>query len=318
MADLNVYYQCKKYCVYSALNVSTVVTTRAQNINKNGIKFNADVDVNFSSKNAIPDVWRYVIKIDSKGNASIMPNLNTPETCTQIECKHKRINSDYNSDVEIIHCLHSKCNKCNNCQLPIIVLLLESPHEKEYDTAFYSKAPAQGKSKGAAGGAIENYIEKVISIIIDKYLSKFGNSPLIFGQKYRLVITNPVPHQCSLYHLYHTKLDDKHKLAKVLRNQIWLNLWNLTIFKNNFGFKPLKKKFKNKITDYEPKLIINACTKGNIDKYDTTNLQKIVTNFLTINTFYPIVECYHPAMNWVTGSTNKGKKRKDFAIDPIR
>ena len=118
---------------------------------------------------------------------------------------------------------------------PKIVLILESPHKKEYQSGN-PIAPTQGST----GTRIKN---SVLSII-----HAHGNLELPVGD-YDLIICNPVQFQASLYAIHNTSLTNP--AASQLRNKAWHAIYAQE--KNNFFAR---------LTSYSPTVIINACTAG--------------------------------------------------------
>ncbi len=149
-------------------------------------------------------------------------------------------------------------------ELKTIVLLLESPHEHEYDSNNMPKAPAQGTT----GDNIEKYITSVIKELIDLDEKVFDECV------YRLIISNPIQYQASLFMYHNKKLKDEYS---TLRNQVWREIWKVN---------EIKKDFKDRMDLYKPSLIINACT---------YSLQKKVTDYLLSEKYSNIYTTYHPS-----------------------
>lgn len=135
-------------------------------------------------------------------------------------------NSDYKDDIV-------KSNE----NIKSIIIILESPHQYEYNDKFEPKAPAQGKT----GEGIEFYIELIIYHLIKR------EGITLDDDKYNVIICNPVQYQASLYHLHNNSIEGKYK---TLRNNVWKKLFD----------DETKKDFIDRVKSYKPKLIINACT----------------------------------------------------------
>lgn len=140
------------------------------------------------------------------------------------------------------------CSKFIDKNLPkqnqnICLLIIESPHKEEYcrGSEFVPVAPAQGKT----GENIEKYFCKIVNA--NDEIKK------LFTDNMQLVICNPVQFQTSLYELHRYPTLKKYAEVKA---QIWYELFE------NYGEK---EKFIERIREYEPKIIINACT-GLINK----------------------------------------------------
>lgn len=145
-----------------------------------------------------------------------------------------------------------------------IVLLLESPHQFEYDKYNNPIAPAQGTT----GDNIDKNIINVIAEIIVVHGSVLSEGD------YRIIICNPIQYQTSLFMYHNQKLKDEYA---TLRNQVWRKLWEN---------ENVKEDFKKRMDLYKPCLIINACTYA---------LQEKVTNYLINNKYSNIYTTYHPS-----------------------
>ncbi len=123
--------------------------------------------------------------------------------------------------------------------IPIIVIILESPHKDEFDLNFSPKGPAQGVTGVQLCEKLEGVINKHLSILN------------LTEEEYKIAIINPVPVQTSLYHLIQSPLNKSE--INNLRDTIWGILWSDEALK-------LKLKFINLISDPNVNTIINACT----------------------------------------------------------
>jgi hypothetical protein len=120
-----------------------------------------------------------------------------------------------------------------------IVMILESPHEHEYGTSdgrLVPRAPAQG----ATGRSIETLVDWVQRKNI---ASKSWKHPFI--------ITNPVPWQCSMFHLHERPLESDE--GKRLRNWCWRLLWRKGHCVQRSFLSHLNEYYRNGV-------LINACT----------------------------------------------------------
>lgn len=148
--------------------------------------------------------------------------------------KHKN-NKFVNSNFNDYYCTYDN-------QIKSIILILESPHKDEYcnlNNIYTPIAPAQGKT----GNRIKNNISIVVNELIN---NEIYNSKLSDG-KYRIIICNPVQFQTSLDYLHNKGI------IKSLRDIVWNEIFNQEKVKDNFY---------NRISEYCPKLIINACTES--------------------------------------------------------
>lgn len=179
----------------------------------------------FSEDYKVPNVCRYrLVKTD--GEYNLLPN------------EAKKIYSSAFNDIKI------DGEFLEENKLPVIILILESPHKDEYDYTpnLTPKAPAQG----VTGTQICEKFEKIINNHLDELELK--------DTEYRILIINPIPYQTSLYYCH------QKGLIKNIRDFVWETLWE------NGGYK---SDFINILTNIEPDVVINACTKdfkNNIDE----------------------------------------------------
>ena len=150
------------------------------------------------------------------------------------------------------------------CHLPTIVLLLESPHGDEYDKSNKPIAPAMGTT----GRNLDNCLGWVLSQIRGRI---FNGS--------RIIISNPVQFQTSLHMILGGKMNGEVKVP------VWNALWHRQYVKGCFV---------SRMANYNPYLVINACTGGQ----DENGLKRIVTGFLKKKGICrEIYEINHP-VNW--------------------
>ncbi len=147
-----------------------------------------------------------------------------------------------------------------------IIIILESPHEKEYDKGLIPIAPAQGNT----GVNIKNKICNVLNEIPEK------DKELLNGSEYRLLIINPVPFQTSLFELHGKSIKG---MYKTLRNNVWKTLW--------FHKKELKTDFKTNILNSNPVIILNCCTADLTDKIGEELISYKLKNVLIYRVYHP-------------------------------
>ena len=191
---------------------------------------NADIIINqmFTSDKKVPDVLRYTIHDNN-----------------QRELKKGIDKFDFIDDI-----------KENNP----IVIILESPHDKEYDAEFNPIAPANGST----GKKIENELCNVLYLINREISLNIKDRPVL--------LVNPIPYQTSLHYLLKTKIDSK------IRNMVWKELWRQDT--------TLKEDFIKRIESYKPYIILNATTKE--VKSDVTEaLNEISKDSIIVNTHHP-------------------------------
>lgn len=124
-----------------------------------------------------------------------------------------------------------------------IILLMESPHKDEYaqDTSTACLQPI-APANGQAGERILKYGESV-----------FEQLPLCPSRDYCLVLCNPIPFQCSLWHL--VRKSEKEGLDSKIRSAVWQDIWNC----HDLGYP---KYLLRRLVRYKPSFLINACASG--------------------------------------------------------
>lgn len=141
-----------------------------------------------------------------------------------------------------------------NCDLPVIALVIESPHVDEFFVKQQEGYKERKPPRPAMGDAGEN-LEKYILGNLAKYQcindqkedgAYFVTSSRLTQGKYRLYLVNAVQYQCSLGKL------GKGSITKERKNRI------VNEFFNKYG----KDCFVNRLKKIQPKIIINCCTKG--------------------------------------------------------
>lgn len=213
----------------------------------------------FVDSKSVPDVWRYIFVNNHVGSFELKyHNHRSPElfrSCFLDLCA---------SDVNLAD--------SNN-----IVLILESPHDEEYNLHFEPKGPAQG----VTGFNIEKYLH---SDIIPNIISEL--EIFLPESQYNIIISNPVPLQTSLVKIHQTALSDK-DAAPRLRNRVWRAL-----------FSEYERNFNTRLRRYDPVLLINACT--------SDLRKKEMYDFLELNDWLDKTVCVksHPCI-WHMSSSNR-------------
>ncbi len=169
----------------------------------------------------------------------------------------------------------------SNASDNVVFMILESPHEKEFDDEFNHIAPAQGST----GIKIKDHIKDVLSDIIKLHSSVDGI--------YDFCLINPVRSQTSLFYLHKQPLNEN----RGLRNEIWKYLW-----------KDLSRQqdLLNVLNDsrYTNKIVINACT---------SPIKYILSDFLHEHSI-DFVSVNHPS-GWFY-IVNRAVKKGSFMICP--
>ncbi len=208
----------------------------------------------FSKKHKMPNVCRFILKKVS-GKYELIEHKN----------KSKKFKNSCFIDQDLFF----------KNELPAIVLVLESPHDKEYNNkTFEPKAPAQQDT----GDIIFEKLEKVINTHNKKLLK-------LDKEEYRVIIINPIPYQTSLFHIHQQPLQG---VYATLRNNVWKALW-----KNDNTYKVDLKKI---IHEVNPEIVINACT-ATLSKF-----VKLELSDLDYNKYSKFIIC-HPS-SWKRSDKN--------------
>ncbi|WP_375759781.1 hypothetical protein [Corallococcus exercitus] len=225
----------------------------------------------FSSQCIVPDAWRYTV------------TARDGKMVAQKRLRSTRTDLLPNSNYVDVHARSAVGQ-------PIILLLLESPGDKEFEpvpdgSALLVKGPAQGKGPGKTGGAIKKYVLEALNEAM------LG----LPDGEYALVIANPIPYHCNLKLLAsltpqlanpddNTMTADSPRVTgKTLngvRDYVWQTLWRVSF---------VVQDFLERCTQYAPVAIINCCTGA---------LQAHVSAAL-IPTFSEVLfEGPHPSTQW--------------------
>lgn len=112
--------------------------------------------------------------------------------------------------------------------LPLITIILESPHIDEFDNNGVAIGPAQG----ATGKSIKLHLANLLANT---------NIPKV---QYRLMLVEAVPYQCS---------NNCSPLKRKETNRLFKRMWREY---------DCRKNFEARIKSYNPDVILNACTGG--------------------------------------------------------
>jgi hypothetical protein len=129
-----------------------------------------------------------------------------------------------------------------------IVFILESPHRDEYQFE-------KNQNKYITSFPLNGMGRRKLKSFVDK---EFFLNILSEENKYNLIICNPIQYQTSLYYYFcqlgENKEEYKIRIKKSLRDKIWKNIWKK---------EGIKKSFFKRLENYNPSVLINACTKSN-------------------------------------------------------
>ena len=155
-----------------------------------------------------------------------------------------------------------KSSNINN--IKNIIIVLESPHKEEFNKSNSIIAPALGQT----GRNLQNKFKEIFKE--DLAIQK--------EQIYRILLMNAIQYQCSngeSLEKYRNRTD-----------KVWKWFWN------NGG----KDSFSDRISSYNPSIVINACT-GNIGKQESIKyiLQECINNNCYNSKLY---KAPHPSSCW--------------------
>ncbi len=177
----------------------------------------------------VPDVWRYDI-YRVNGQNQYESDLYSNDCNPYFNNRFGDDNCDH-ADISPVKC----------------ILIIESPHEHEFDENFEPIGPAMKNT----GDNIDNYFMcKFQYYILPKLINKCKENNHDLPNKISVIISNPVQLQASLNYIHKNGID------KSVRNNVW-----------NFLFeKGQKEKFLVRMKDYlggeNLQIIVNACTRS--------------------------------------------------------
>ena len=241
----------------------------------------------FKDNNKVPDVIRYRI------GAGCVPHDDRCRIC--------------NGRYLIRHCDIPESRLQIQQQTGSIVLLLESPHECEYEyidkwIVCFSrpftrpKAPASGRT----GENIDRCLGTVLERIREKHISAARLNAVdaveLAAPERHIIISNPIQLQTSLHAIHGEPIKGS---GKTLRNNVWKTLWDE---------EHIKECFLARLTAYSPCLIINACTgkltpRGCLNRTNELTIKHglkcLVTKYVRAELpNVPLYETDHPAVKW--------------------
>jgi hypothetical protein len=174
--------------------------------------------------------------------------------------------NDYEENFIDIHD-HDKYFKSINKKISAkMVMVLESPHIKEFYTPDLvnfngektNARPANGVNAktGDTGKNIDNYIQLSDQEIIQKILEIANIDSNIIEDQIPILLSfsliNAIQYQCSL------GVATKH-----YRDEVFTKLWGNKLLRNNFN---------QRIKNFQPDIIINSCTQGDLKEEEMCEL----------------------------------------------
>lgn len=189
-------------------------------------------DAFFHPNKEVPDVYIYDLRRYRGEWRLFSPNSSHRNTAPLKECTKINCSSECSPSPK-------KIAKAKN-----ILVILESPHDEEYDNNFNPLQPANS-SKGTGSNFFNNFTKHILPILCNSLKIKLYQKKV-----YRICFVEPVPYQSSLHFIHKQDLNsNKNKSFNKLRNEVWKSL-----------FVFCKDDFIKRIESYEPFIIINACT----------------------------------------------------------
>lgn len=165
---------------------------------------------------------------------------------------------------DVIHSVPTDLNFFQN--LPLFIIVLESPHIEEFNDNGVAIGPAQGHT----GNNIRKLLVQLLSPLKD-----------CLQQKYRLMLMEAIPYQCS---------NNISPVDRINTNKLFKKMWQ----QHRGG-----KNFKNRIRRYRPDVILNACTGGVSSISSATSLnglvQQILIDYHEINQNVQLYYSNHPS-----------------------
>lgn len=146
-----------------------------------------------------------------------------------------------------------------------IVIILESPHVKEYWDREKKDDPTP--AIGNTGINLSNKLEDLINSVS----THEGNNSNLLSNQFDIILMNSIQYQCSL------GIDTKY-----LRDKVFRKLWDDSETKICKGDLNTKESFYCRLENYAPDYIFNFCTKGNKTKEGSEivkNINKIIDSF---------------------------------------
>lgn len=192
---------------------------------------------NFNERRVCPDQYLGNVRVDSTRTSNPISNEAGSDFATRLDVRNfKRAN------------------------LPIVILITESPHISEYSGEV---RPVAGVGYGDAGRAIRDLFQEACDI--HNYLTVGG---------YPLVVLNAIQYQCSLGDI------------KKFRDKVFIECWSV------FGETNFKSRLRSLFKPGD--IIINACTAGSTRKI---KLRELVKTAIDEAVGPATLEIEHPC-NW--------------------
>lgn len=170
-------------------------------------------------------------------------------------------------------------------KLPVLAIVLESPHKEEFD---YKNKRAIGPAIGTSGNNLKKYLPQVVfNYLPDRTVDNkiyYAPEDQIPNGKYKVLLINAIQYQCSLG-------ED----TKQYRDKIFSVMWKQLSVRNDFC---------DRLKSHKPCVVINACTSTG-DKDRKSNVQNAINECQSkLNLQSP-----HPS-SWYDASNRRIEKVK--------
>ena len=156
-----------------------------------------------------------------------------------------------------------------------IAIILESPHRSEFHDGLVPHGPAMGTTG-----------RRIFRGLVDA----INRSPDVLERlmdENRVVITNPVPFQASLFAIHKNRLVPKYRRDE-LRDATWKCIWSVC---------EVRRKFMERLMSYQPHTVLNLCT----GKDEPGTLSRRITEELLTDFSEQLFVGQHPAWpKWAT------------------
>jgi hypothetical protein len=131
-----------------------------------------------------------------------------------------------------------------------VVVVLESPHDDEYDYANGQFSPKEPLMDEGSQKRLRCHLVRLA-------LAAAREKNVALSDDVDIVLCNPIQFQTSLHRLIRPEQNgNKGDLRQGIRNATWKGLWN---YKNGSSY-PFRNEFKKRLREFAPCLVINAST----------------------------------------------------------
>lgn len=130
-----------------------------------------------------------------------------------------------------------------------IVVVLESPHEDEYDYSGGQFRPIEPLADESSNKRLRCHMVRLA-------LAAAAAKQVQLRDDVDIVLVNPIQFQTSIHRLVRLNGGGKGRLRASIRNATWRGMWN----HQQDSSYPFQVDFANRLIPLQPCLVINACT----------------------------------------------------------